>query len=108
MNLRKTMRGLWIAMMLGLALVGMTSCEKEELPECNVSIYDMRINASGNPSAGFLTTIYVEGTYGDFYFDETVIIAPEDNPRVFNQYRVGDTFCEDKWLQEIIDAHNRD
>ena len=32
MNIRKTMRGLWIALILGTVAGGMTSCEMENVP----------------------------------------------------------------------------
>lgn len=39
MKLRKTMRGLWITMLLGLVLGAMTSCERKVLCECGTLVY---------------------------------------------------------------------
>ena len=38
-NIRKTMRGLWITLILGIVAGGMTSCEPEPCEDCYTYTY---------------------------------------------------------------------
>ncbi len=92
MNLRKTMRGLWIAMMLGVVLGAMTSCERKVLCECGTIVSVSTPNGQGK-------LIVVSDCEEDYRCHTGEIESPEWTDVIFmtiaeaNSYEEGETYC---------------